>query len=214
IVFSVTVTNYTKGKKLEVKITEVDGSTELTSATSKLSSIATSNSVSAIASEATESAGAITPSAPVTATITYTLKNLNQAPASTLPITLKVEIGEDPPKIITPAAPTGVSPNTNIPGATIQANNYDIYNLPCEATGTNGTTKYLLSWYSDSQHTNQVPYNNYTPSTPQTLYAKTSKYPLLPDSAITMSGNAITNINTTTADFAIPAKVGTVNVTT
>ncbi|MEG1752085.1 MAG: leucine-rich repeat protein, partial [Clostridia bacterium] len=68
--------------------------------------------------------------------------------------------------------PTDASPNAQV--STIQANNRDIYNLPCEATGTNGTTKYLLSWYSDPQHTNQVPYNNYTPSTPQTLYAKTS----------------------------------------
>ncbi|MEG2066001.1 MAG: hypothetical protein RR008_04100, partial [Clostridia bacterium] len=202
IVFKVNVLNYTVGKKLDVSITEVDANGNPL-ATSVVNSTATRQENPAVAQEPILNGNEVTlnPSGgSVQATLSYTLRSLNQPALGVTPLKLKVEIKEAMINSIVTTQNVSTSSTTNLPYS---------YSVP-----VNGVqTPYLLTWYMDEACTTPAEYN-YTPISNQTLYGKTSKYPLLPDSAITMSGSAITNINTTTADFAIPAKVGTVNVTT
>ncbi|MEG1752083.1 MAG: leucine-rich repeat protein [Clostridia bacterium] len=162
IIFKVNVTNFTVGKSLEISIKEVDANGNLL-AVSALNSFATREEISAIAQPASVNGANVLPSNMVQATLKYQIKTFNQASAQS-PLKLKIDIK---PSIINSIVATQMATPTgaiNLPSS---------YNVPVDGV----QTPYLLTWFLDESCTMPVEYN-FTPISNQTLYGKTSKYPL------------------------------------
>ncbi|MEG1752131.1 MAG: hypothetical protein RR140_03815 [Clostridia bacterium] len=207
IEIKVIVKNYTLNKRIEVSMMEIDTSgNELV--TSSLSTIAERSYSTGIADMPT-SVGVLSATGTAEAKTTYALKTINMATqSSALPFKLKVKIAEFAIK----NAPNSVVQEMPV----ITTTQYTL-----DSQKTISSSQYLLSWFTDVQCTKQIGYN-YTPSENQTLYAKTSKYPLFIPTIFELTNDpavggigysingiklTITKINSASQDFSLPPKI-------